>query len=80
MNKLMRDFGNACMMLGAYDILEKMGVPGDEVVRRVCTAYPVTPEELENLIVQWNDLIASGLLEFRAIRRVSEMVAGEESG
>ena len=76
----MRDFGNACMMLGAYDILQKMGLPGDEAVRKVCTEYPITPEELDDLIVQWNDLVASGMLEFRTIRRVSEMEDGEKNG
>ncbi len=37
--------------------------PTKKAIRKTCSKYPITPEELESLIEQWKAVVTSGRLE-----------------
>ena len=58
--KMLQDYAADRQILGAYEAYEEMCATKEEAIERTCKRFPITPGELENLIREWEELVASG--------------------
>ena len=60
MSRMLEDYALDCEILGAYEAYEEMCATKEEAIERTCKRFPIAPVELENLIKEWEELVASG--------------------
>ena len=60
MCRMLEDFAMDRQIIGAYLMALKLEKSREEATQRTCEQYPITPEELESLVEQWNELVAAG--------------------
>ena len=62
MSRMLEDYAEDREILGAFAMAKDLTPTREEAIRKTCSKYPITSEELERLIEQWKAVVASGRL------------------
>ena len=60
--KMLQDYAEDREILGAFAMAMDYTPTKKEAIEKTCSKYPITPEELESLIEQWEAVVESGRL------------------
>ena len=60
--RMLQNYAEDREILGAFLALQKVLPTKEEAIKKACELYPITPDQLENLIEQWKEVVASGRL------------------